>query len=197
MTMFFVEWEDGARLVCGYNNYCVTFSYCDFELRPIIELPDWEPLVVGIFERLGIDPRVAIPRIKEGLVADAEREAYYNELDERRDQRTYAHWCTAMPLEQMRAEISAFRDEIAAIRAKRIHTARRRASFNSHRDMLVLRLLAAGKPYICAIDGCEKRISLTIDHILALSRGGSDELSNLQFLCLSHNSAKGDRDPPP
>ncbi len=34
---------------------------------------------------------------------------------------------------------------------------------------------------------------LTIDHIAPLSKGGTDDLDNLRFLCRSHNSKKGDR----
>jgi 5-methylcytosine-specific restriction endonuclease McrA len=35
--------------------------------------------------------------------------------------------------------------------------------------------------------------NLTVDHILAVANGGTDEDDNLQILCRSHNSAKGTR----
>jgi 5-methylcytosine-specific restriction endonuclease McrA len=54
-------------------------------------------------------------------------------------------------------------------------------------------MIDSGVPYVCAISECDTHEDLTVDHIIPLSRGGTDELSNLQFLCLAHNSGKGDR----
>ncbi len=71
--------------------------------------------------------------------------------------------------------------------------ARRRAAFNAVRSELVLEMLDAGMDYVCAADGCNECEDLTVDHIHPLSRGGTDGLSNLQFMCRHHNSAKGDR----
>lgn len=81
----------------------------------------------------------------------------------------------------------------AAERAKKDHTRQRRAEFNSRRSDLVLKMIEAGVPYICAVSDCGVHEELTVDHIVPLSRGGTDDLENLQFLCQSHNSAKGDR----
>ena len=83
--------------------------------------------------------------------------------------------------------------EKAALGAKRRHTKSRRAFFDSIRDQLILRMIDAGVPYVCAFEGCGVHESLTVDHVLPLSRGGTDDLANLQFLCVSHNSGKGDR----
>lgn len=38
---------------------------------------------------------------------------------------------------------------------------------------------------------CGTTEDLTLDHIEALSRGGSNDVSNLRILCRSHNSQKG------
>lgn len=40
---------------------------------------------------------------------------------------------------------------------------------------------------------CEKTDGLTIDHKIPYSRGGSDDIANLQALCKSCNSRKGNR----
>jgi len=69
----------------------------------------------------------------------------------------------------------------------------RRREFNSARARLMLAMFAVGMKYICAHEGCGKSDRLHVDHKIALSRGGSDDVGNLQFLCPRHNSQKGDR----
>ncbi len=82
----------------------------------------------------------------------------------------------------------------AGITAKKFHAKVRRSEFNGRRSGLVLAMLNSGVPHVCAIPGCNVSDGLTVDHIKALSRGGTDDLANLRFMCLPHNSAKGDRD---
>lgn len=43
----------------------------------------------------------------------------------------------------------------------------------------------------CAVCGTTR--DLTIDHVIPKSRGGSNRIDNLQFLCQTHNQEKGDR----
>ncbi|MBX3717417.1 MAG: HNH endonuclease [Burkholderiales bacterium] len=82
----------------------------------------------------------------------------------------------------------------AGAKAKKTHTKIRRNEFNATRSYLVLAMLDAGASYVCAMPGCKAAEHLTVDHIKPLSRGGTDELSNLRFLCRSHNSIKRDKD---
>lgn len=51
--------------------------------------------------------------------------------------------------------------------------------------------------YKCAVCeiGIRKRSSRHLDHIIPLSKGGSNERQNLQFLCVSCNLSKGDKYP--
>lgn len=74
-------------------------------------------------------------------------------------------------------------DEIARIRT--------RNEFNRMRPTLLDEMLKSGMTYICAEFGCVVCNRLTIDHITPIHRGGTNEISNLQFLCRSHNSKKG------
>lgn len=65
-----------------------------------------------------------------------------------------------------------------------------RQKWNAMRHMITPQLMARDGAY-CAHCGEER--DLTIDHVRPLSRGGSNELSNLQVLCRPCNSRKGAR----
>jgi len=78
-------------------------------------------------------------------------------------------------------------------RAKKKHTKIRRQEYSARRSQLILALIDSGMPYVCAHPSCNETADLTIDHIVPLSKGGTDDLENLQFMCMSHNSSKGDK----
>lgn len=71
----------------------------------------------------------------------------------------------------------------------------RRKVFDKNRDQLMLAMLHNGMAYICRHPQCGEMRSLHVDHVVPLSKGGGDELSNLQFLCHKHNSEKGSKCP--
>jgi len=52
-------------------------------------------------------------------------------------------------------------------------------------------MLASGQLWRCA--QCGSQENLTIDHVVPMSQGGTDEVENLQFLCRSCNSRKSDK----
>lgn len=81
----------------------------------------------------------------------------------------------------------------AAYEAKRELSRIRRREFASEKPALALAMLDAGIEYRCADAVCDRINDLTIDHKVPLSRGGTDAISNLQFMCQAHNSAKSDR----
>lgn len=89
----------------------------------------------------------------------------------------------ALEDDQRRVDRSAFE----------VTLAHRRRVFQSRRAELVLGMLDAGKHYRCSHLGCEISENLTVDHIVPLSKGGTDDISNLQFMCGPHNAAKGNR----
>ena len=75
--------------------------------------------------------------------------------------------------------------------AKKLAMKARRREFASQRARLVLIMIESGQDYLCSKCGSED--NLTVDHIYPLSRGGTDDPSNLAFLCQSCNSAKGSK----
>jgi len=74
--------------------------------------------------------------------------------------------------------------------AKRHYSRKRRNQFAEERPDLMLALIERDG-YQCK--NCGNQENLTVDHIIPLSKGGSDNLDNLQILCQSCNSSKGDR----
>lgn len=99
----------------------------------------------------------------------------------------------AVSMGDFRKALEEIRIEEETKKAKRRISKQRRSEFQRERGLLALRLIDRGVMYVCAWDGCRKSDNLTLDHIEPLSRGGTDGLDNLQFLCNSHNSQKGDR----
>lgn len=69
----------------------------------------------------------------------------------------------------------------------------RKAEYKAGRSRLVLAMIEAGIEYRCQFVGCAVTENLTVDHIVPMSRGGTDEISNLRFLCYSHNSSRQDK----
>lgn len=69
----------------------------------------------------------------------------------------------------------------------------RRKEFARTRAESILLMLDSGIDYICCVNDCEETEFLSVDHIKPLSKGGNDDLNNLQFMCKSHNSSKSDR----
>lgn len=67
---------------------------------------------------------------------------------------------------------------------------KRRQEFQKNRVALIFKI-AARDGAQCA--HCGEEDNLSIDHIRPISKGGSDDLDNLQILCRSCNSRKGDR----
>lgn len=80
----------------------------------------------------------------------------------------------------------------ASTKRKRELSVVRRREFSAIRAQVELALIARDG-YVCSYSDCYTADNLTVDHIVALSKGGTDELENLRFLCRSHNSSKGDR----
>lgn len=65
-----------------------------------------------------------------------------------------------------------------------------RKEFDAIRDFLFNELVKRDGKFC---KQCGSRHDLTVDHIVALSRGGTNDLNNLQILCRTDNSSKGAR----
>lgn len=67
----------------------------------------------------------------------------------------------------------------------------RRKKFDS-KKMSVFKSLLRRDGFKCRVPFCDSQ-DIGIDHITPISKGGTDDLENLQFLCKRHNSVKGTR----
>lgn len=88
--------------------------------------------------------------------------------------------------------VAPFMAKRATRQAKKRLTSTRRGQFNSARPELALALIERGDPHMCSESNCYCTDDMTVDHVVPLSRGGTDDLSNLRFLCRSCNSRKKD-----
>lgn len=86
--------------------------------------------------------------------------------------------------------VERYESQQNGLRVKRAACLCRRREFAIKRPRIVLALIERDG-YACA--ECGKSKSLHVDHVRPLSRGGTDDLDNLRFLCASCNSRKGDR----
>ena len=95
-------------------------------------------------------------------------------------------------IEAFYAAVEVERVRQVSVARKRVLTVERRQEFQTSRKHLELALIDRDG-YVCSHRGCGILVDLTIDHIVPLPRGGTDELTNLRFLCRSHNSSKGNK----
>lgn len=92
--------------------------------------------------------------------------------------------CYRLLRDLLAVERDASLEELAALHGIDDSRPRRRKLRRS-----VIKQVFERDAYRCC--ACGEWLSLTVDHIVPLARGGSDELANLQTLCLACNLAKG------
>ena len=81
-------------------------------------------------------------------------------------------------------------NELRYTQARKDHLKRRRHYFQQVRQERILALIERDG-LACAECGTVEK--LTVDHIIPISKGGTDDLDNLRLLCRSCNSSKGDK----
>jgi 5-methylcytosine-specific restriction protein A len=70
-------------------------------------------------------------------------------------------------------------------------TSTRRGS--TRRWRLLRQYVFAEQSGLCAVDGCVE-LCVELDHIVGVARGGGDERSNVQGLCVEHHAEKTQRE---
>lgn len=93
--------------------------------------------------------------------------------------------------EQQQKNVESEKKQIAQEVKKKLIKNRRQV-FQQNRDHLLLALIERDG-WICNHPDCQEQANLQIDHIVPLSKGGTDDLKNLQLLCHSHNATKSDK----
>lgn len=163
----------------------------DIDLTFLIDLPRWREIAAILAERDDIDG---------ARFADALQTAFeIRKHPTLTDATCGMGWPGGIEGPITLEEFNAIVERQERYRHNRPHKARhikiRREVFQARASMLALQMIDRGDKHQCAHPGCTEADDLTIDHIIPLSRGGSDELSNLQFLCRLHNSSKGAKTP--
>jgi len=120
-------------------------------------------------------------RVKENNRRNYEKnaEAYraYARQWKRDNPTAYREWCRANP------------DILAAVRYRRKVRVAEHPPISAQ-DIADIRAMQGNR---CA--ECRRKVKLTIDHIIPVSKGGTGDRRNIQLLCGSCNSSKKDADP--
>lgn len=186
-----IYWDNGG------NDYVSFTPFDRFQLSGLFHIPEWEDVARLICRKIGTDTKVAIPILIALCAVQKEGNEFLEDLSENYDQLFYEvcslQEITLEDLRRIRAQWQG-RQQTQTIKKKLVKL--RRSEFQGVRKETVLLMLDAGHAYVCAKPGCEVCSDLTIDHKKPLSRGGSDAVENLQFMCRPHNSQKGARDDP-
>lgn len=194
-------------LFCWCDPDGVHFEVEGFDFAPLMELHHWQLIATEVVSRLEpvLDGWAVCKLLEDGqtfaknLESD---EVYFREAGvrdwharlyppERYDSEGDLIW-SDFDVDVIYARTEHLRAAVATADAKRQLTAQRRVEYGRQRAALALAMIEAGKPYLCT---CGEAADLTIDHIIPLSRGGTDDLANLRFLCAPCNSRKGARMP--
>ena len=99
-------------------------------------------------------------------------------------------WDSKEQWEGFLAEVTDEQKRRRTFQEKKSAAKQRRSQFQRDRPRLKI-LLIERDGYACK--ECGSQEGLEIDHVVPLSRGGSDDLGNLQWLCDHHNSKKRDK----
>jgi len=176
-------------LVCvSSNNGIVLWNWQNF--THFIDIPRWREVATILAEYHHIEPTRLIDAIEKAITCQ-DHELLPFALTGGWPDGTRG----PISFERFLEVVRLYENRAATRTAKRKFSEIRRRDFQANRSALILKMLDSGIAYCCAHPGCSVSVNLTVDHKVALSRGGTDEISNLQFMCIAHNSAKGDRDP--
>lgn len=170
----------------SWNNGIVLWDWTNFS--HLAEIQRWPEIASLIADHNNIEPEALIVAIEKALTIKG-----HDLLGEGLTGSWSAGERGPITFERFNQILAARDSERVSRTIKARYSEIRRREFQASRAQIVLQMLDAGMRYRCVHPGCMADTDLTVDHKLALSRGGGDELENLQFMCLPHNSSKGAR----
>jgi hypothetical protein len=170
----------------------VGFSIEDHDLQIAIRTRDPKILDALNWALDKYEEIAALMDLRDSICLDWMRRTDPSEFERKVRLALQSEYADDLDRQQLQGMLDALKQERRKQKTHRVKSsliAKRRTMFHGRQPELMLALIDRDG-YEC--EQCGSQDDLTIDHIIPLSRGGSDDLDNLHLLCRACNSRKGD-----